>query len=119
MASGVTVRSMAKVRYEASDGPRTQIEQYEFANGAFYVHARCECDGWDCPIHSPSPHAMHEEPMVLQRESRLVLRLCRHQIAHPDPDSVVFFERCGVLGMHAHECDECCTKLRVSSCSPS
>lgn len=78
-------------------------------------HDRADCvvDG-SCPFHSPSLHAMVEEPMVLRTDwgAPLIERLCVHGVGHPDPDSVAYLNRVtGQSSWGRHGCDGCCTKL--------
>lgn len=56
-------------------------------------------------------HHMVKWPKVI-RENTLVERICPHGIGHPDPDSLIYFERKGVEMMDVHGCDGCCTKVR-------
>jgi hypothetical protein len=38
----------------------------------------------------------------------VVDRLCRHNVGHPDPDSVAWLERAGYGDLRDHACDGCC-----------
>lgn len=71
------------------------------------VHPVEQCTGEPCVIHAPSSHPMRPWPMHL-RETGLVERICEHGVAHPDPDSLAFFERCGFDALGVHGCDGCC-----------
>jgi len=79
------------------------------------VHAASVCEGQPCPYHHPSDHLMVTWP-TLMRTNRLVERVCRHGVGHPDPDSLDYFARSDpgngqALGVHG--CDGCCLPRRV------
>lgn len=65
----------------------------------------CTEDG--CAIHAPTDHNMAEWPQVMSMGT-LVVRICKHNVEHPDPDSLAFFERRGQEHMGVHACDGCC-----------
>ena len=72
-----------------------------------HVHAESACRGNPCVVHRPSKHSMSHLPRHL-RETGLVERTCPHGIGHPDPDSLAFFEHCGIKGFDIHGCCGCC-----------
>jgi hypothetical protein len=51
------------------------------------VHLDAECMGRTCLMHNPSPHHMTSWPLVWDMQRKVFLRVCRHGVAHPDPDS--------------------------------
>ena len=76
------------------------------------VHKGAVCQGSNCAIHSPSDHPLKDARIVLRRDGfkfGLAERICEHGIGHSDPDSVVFYNSVGELGMGVHGCDGCCT----------
>lgn len=68
------------------------------------------CAGRPCAIHNPSHH-MADWPIIV-RETGLIERKCKHEIGHPDPDSVAYLEEHGPEGCRGswgiHGCDGCC-----------
>ena len=91
----------------------------QFVNGRYYVHfiSRCEGRNLPCVIHFPSDHRMRAWPMIL-RETALVERVCDHDIGHPDPDSVMWFDSIGIRGYGIHGCDGCCQEPRIVEPEP-
>lgn len=67
-----------------------------------------------CVVHNPSDH--HMRPWPLQAMHAVAqgfqVRVCVHSYAHPDPDSLAYFESVGRLPAfykhHPHACDGCC-----------
>lgn len=75
------------------------------------VHATGICTGRACIIHAPSNHRMSSWP--LSPRIKLIERLCRHLVGHPDPDSVAYLQQLtGEEEWDIHGCDGCCTKRR-------
>lgn len=80
------------------------------------VHPRQYCDGEPCCIHNPSNHAMVTFPLDWHSDLGLMVRVCPHGRAHPDPDSLMYLLR--VLGprhyqeraLGIHGCDGCCSR---------
>lgn len=78
--------------------------------GAIHAPEACEAP---CPYHSPSDHPLRDAPMTFAVMWALVvpMRVCEHQVAHPDPDGIDHLRR---VGLHVygtrHECcaTECC-----------
>lgn len=71
------------------------------------THPEYKCYGRQCVIHNPSDHHMLDWPINL-RENKLIERICKHGVGHPDPDSVYFFDMIGQGGLGIHGCDGCC-----------
>jgi hypothetical protein len=84
-------------------------------------HAPSLCKGEYCAIHNPSDHHMREWPTQFSERRHPIVgggvfvlteRVCRHGIGHPDPDSLNYATRAGVLGavkgLGIHGCDRCC-----------
>lgn len=79
------------------------------------THARRDCLGQHCVIHSPSGHHMANWNINIRLDKHaLAERLCPHGVGHPDPDSLAFYERVWLDKMFAqyalglHGCDGCC-----------
>jgi hypothetical protein len=80
------------------------------------VHTIDQCHGQDCCIHNPSNHYMADWPYRWDSITKLMLRRCRHDFLHPDPDDLAFrrrrhgLERAAIKALH--DCDGCCQPLR-------
>lgn len=87
------------------------------------VHAASQCAGENCITHNPSEHHMLDWDLGVEvdslgvaiRDNRfggvpIILRVCPHELLHPDPDSLAYFVRQGLLesGEHLGDCDGCC-----------
>lgn len=74
-----------------------------------WVHNPKKCANDEhCVFHNPSEHSMRGWPMNV-RETGLIERICKeHNVGHPDPDSVAFFESQGWSGYDVHGCCGCC-----------
>lgn len=73
------------------------------------VHPRELCQGRHCVLHNPSDHHMREWKLIFRNDTGLMERICEHEIGHPDPDSLYYFQE--VLGREdavVHGCDRCC-----------
>ncbi len=68
------------------------------------VHGPLRCRP-ACPIHWPSEHRMVSWPLTWSEDLGVLMRLCRHDISHPDPDDQQ-------VRLHSelaeHDCDGCC-----------
>ncbi len=81
--------------------------------GTVRIHSVTSCLGRRCPFHNPSNHHMVDWPMNVRLDRQaLVERTCSHGVAHPDPDSLAYFERSGIKYMGIHGCDGCCTETK-------
>lgn len=95
-------------RRELPDGRVYEVTELGDGSGRVIQHHPQEkCEPGSCPFHRPSDHIMASWPMTL-RESGLIERVCVHNVGHPDPDSLSYFDRRdqGALGVHG--CDGCC-----------
>jgi len=74
------------------------------------VHNREFCEGENCCIHNPSDHPLKDAPMNWRSDRRMMERICKHGIGHPDPDDVAFHLRTnpGDKYYGVHGCDGCC-----------
>lgn len=72
------------------------------------VHNRTYCEGDYCAIHRPSEHPLNKMPRKFQ--DGLIFRVCRHGVAHPDPDSLAWREGVDgdLLKAVARELHNCC-----------
>lgn len=68
------------------------------------------CKGYKCCFHNPSNHKMVNWNMLIRFDRDcLVERLCpKHNVGHPDPDSLVYLKRNGVNDDGIHGCCGCC-----------
>lgn len=64
------------------------------------THGTKKCRGGVCPLHNQSEHHMKTWPQGWQQDRRMMVRLCEHEIGHPDPD--------GYNQDANHHCDGCC-----------
>lgn len=84
------------------------------------THGSDECSGPHCCIHNPSSHPLKDAPLSWRSDRALMERICKHGVAHPDPDDAAHWER-QVGGENAdeaarrvlkfrqeHPCDGCC-----------
>lgn len=75
-------------------------------------HAPSMCEGTFCPLHNPSDHHMNTWPVTVRYDRYCMTeRLCEHGCGHPDPDSMEWLERVGLLeaaGGWTHGCCGCC-----------
>lgn len=65
------------------------------------VHLKAACEGQVCLLHNPTPHHMRSWSLVWVDVQKIFARMCRHGVAHPDPDS-------WGDGQHPGSCDGCC-----------
>ena len=78
------------------------------------VHKRTECSALidnslaGCVIHTPTKHHMVEWPTHWRDDRKLMERLCKHGVGHPDPDQVSYDLTRGVRDSSLHGCDGCC-----------
>lgn len=82
-------------------------ERWQLADGRMLVgvHRFTDCiDQAVCVIHEPTDHHMRDWPLDIDEPGGLVVRQCEHELWHPDPDSLAYFE----LRRGLHECDGCC-----------
>lgn len=78
---------------------------------AITIHEPSRCEGYHCPWHNPSDHHMNTwTRRILMDRHNLIERVCRHEVGHPDPDSLEWLHRTGIHDDGAHECDGCCGK---------
>jgi hypothetical protein len=76
---------------------------------AITIHPPTRCAGYHCPGHNPSDHHMVDWARdILTDRHNLLVRMCPHGIAHPDPDSLAWLDRTGVADDGTHACDTCC-----------
>jgi len=52
------------------------------------THGPRRCAGFHCCIHNPSDHPLRNAPMVWLGQLNLMMRICKHEELHPDPDSM-------------------------------
>ncbi len=57
-----------------------------------YVHDKVDCEarGGHCVIHSPSDHHMKDWPTNWREDRKLMERICKCGVGHPDPDDLAF-----------------------------
>jgi hypothetical protein len=56
-------------------------------------HVESECDGFPCPLHSPSDHALRDAPLNWRQDRYLMERVCPCGVGHPDPDHLARIQR--------------------------
>lgn len=70
-------------------------------------HPLDECVGMACVIHNPSGHHMDSWP-AQWRSAGVLVRICTHSLAHPDPDQFGLWVAQQREHLVVHECDGCC-----------
>ena len=75
------------------------------------VHDKKDCKGRNCPIHNPSDHHMKDWPTHWRDDRKLMERICKHGVGHPDPDDLAYKESLGinVKVQSIHGCCGCCS----------
>lgn len=73
------------------------------------------CDIRGCALHAPTRHDMDDLPLLVASSgdplTPLMVRVCKHDVEHPDPDSLKYWASVGVYDLARHECDGCCHHL--------
>jgi len=79
-------------------------------NQKIMVHNKEDCKGKHCCIHNPSNHHMRDWPTNWRDDRKLMERICKHGVGHPDPDDLDFKERLGldIKTEAIHGCCGCC-----------
>lgn len=76
------------------------------------VHTIDQCQPHHCCIHNPSQHHMATWKPEWNPLFKMMMRWCRHNMLHPDPDDIAHLRRRwseDVAGLIAqHMCDGCC-----------
>lgn len=73
------------------------------------VHDESEdCREHGCSIHNPSPEAEAIGPTHYRTDRRMMERICKHGVGHPDPDAMRWAERTFGEADDVHGCDGCC-----------
>jgi hypothetical protein len=68
------------------------------SHSAVTIHPPSRCIGYYCPWHNPSEHHMNTwVRRILTDRNNLMERVCPHDIGDPDPDSLEWLHRIGVL----------------------
>lgn len=65
-----------------------------------YTHPKGDCLGEFCTIHNFSDHHMVAWKQMWDETHRRMMRICKHNIAHVDPDEIT--------RNLEHHCDGCC-----------
>lgn len=79
------------------------------------IHSPEQCAGRNCVLHNPSNHHMRDWDINVRWDKGMLFeRLCEHEVGHPDPDSVAFFEEIGIEGMDVHGCCGDCAINRAA-----
>lgn len=80
------------------------------------THEPDQCAGPVCCIHNPSDHPLRDAPADWWAYG-LLLRICPHNLSHPDPDSLDYLrDECrfmlveAVSSSHIDRCDGCCRR---------
>lgn len=80
-------------------------------NQLIRTHRKGQCKGEYCTIHNPSNHHMHSWPTHWRDDRKIMERICKCGVGHPDPDDLAF--RINKLGQDPkyagiHGCCGCC-----------
>jgi hypothetical protein len=73
-----------------------------------WVHEKDVCEGRNCCIHNPSDHHMVDWPTHWGEDRKLMERLCKCGVGHPDPDYLAHKESLGIKHAGVHGCCGCC-----------
>ena len=91
------------------------METYVTGTGQkIFVHDKSECSGKFCVIHNPSDHKMKNWPTHWRTDRKIMERMCKHGVGHPDPDDLAYRKATAKkLGKDTydtgiHGCDGCC-----------
>lgn len=97
MAHGTRHRVLEKVKLENSD--ETIM--------AHHAH-KCKAQGEVCCLHNRTEHSMRSYPQHWRGDRRIMERICKCGVGHPDPDDkrVLSGEDSGI-----HGCCGCCREL--------
>lgn len=77
------------------------------------VHPPSRCRA-PCPIHYPSDHPLAGAPMWWDPLEGIMMRICPHDLDHPDPDDQQVRLHPDLNG---HRCDGCCTAVVIDGFS--
>ena len=72
------------------------------------THTETVCEGQVCCVHNPSDHHMASWDQFWDARFGIMMRVCDHDIVHPDPDDLVVRTR-DWANMPSHSCDGCCS----------
>jgi len=88
------------------------MEDYVTGTGQkIKVHDKKDCEGRNCPIHNPSDHHMKDWPTHWRHDRKLMERICKHGVGHPDPDDLAYKKKMGLPDSEGiHGCCGCCFK---------
>lgn len=75
------------------------------------VHDPADCWGQRCAIHRTTDHHMKDWPQHFGQVSKIMYRICEHDVLHPDPDDWSVHQ--GTRSA-AHDCDGCCQERIVT-----
>lgn len=82
--------------------------------GMINTHALRDCLGEFCVLHNPSKHHMRTWRAMWRTDTMMVEWICPHDIGHPDPDCLQFYDLVYgsdiADGVGTHGCDGCCRK---------
>ena len=66
-----------------------KLEEYITGTGQrVFVHNRSMCKGRHCSIHNPSDHHMKDWPTNWRDDRKMMERICKCGVGHPDPDDL-------------------------------
>jgi hypothetical protein len=87
------------------------MEKYKTGTGqTVNVHEEKDCKGAFCCIHNPSNHKMMHWPTHWRDDRKLMERMCKHGIGHPDPDDLAYKYSLGMDKSESiHGCCGCCS----------
>lgn len=93
-----------------------ESNEYILGNGLALEDVHKEDDAcWQhgCVIHNPTNHCMRHLPTNWRSDRRLMERICKHGVGHPDPDAINYIRRtrgdaeASAASVHGC-CGECC-----------
>lgn len=73
-----------------------------------YAHTKESCKGLffdsPCSLHNRTFHHMRSWPQHWRGDRKLMERICKHGVGHPDPDNIKYAN----VSDSVHGCDGCC-----------
>lgn len=86
----------------------------EHSNIEMTVHSRGTCAGDVCTIHKRTDHSLRGAEQIYSFKYKLMLRYCKHNTKHPDPDDINWINETTNYN-HICACGCCPSKQQLTS----